>query len=125
MSTGRTSAVRDLRTGFTIAEVLVALVLFTVALLGLAGSSAIAVRDTAASLRERRAVQRGADRVAMLRAVGCAAARSGSAIDPSLGLAEGWIVASQPGGLALIDEQVRWRAAGTPRMLLLRSAILC
>ena len=111
--------------GFTIAEVLVALMLFAVALLGLAGSSGLAVRVTAAALRERRAVQRAADRIAALRAQGCASARSGTATDPGLALAERWTTSSSASGVTLIDEEVRWRAASGSRVLLLRSAILC
>ena len=113
------------RAGFTIAEVLVALVLFAVAMLGLAGSSALAVRVTGSALRERRAVQRAADRIATLRAAGCMSARSGSATDAGLALDERWTTSSPAGGVTLIDEQVRWRAAAGTRVLLLRGAILC
>ena len=125
MSAERSSAGQGGRAGFTIAEVLVALVLFTVALLGLAGSSALAVRVTGSALRERRAVQRAADRIASLRAQGCASARSGTATDAALALDERWTAASPVGGVTLIDEKVRWRAAAGTRVLLLRSAILC
>ena len=116
---------RQGRGGFTIAEVLVALVLFAVALLGVAGSSALAVRVTATALRERRAVQRAADRIAWLRAQGCAAARSGTATDAALALDERWTTSPAAGGVTLIDEQVRWASARGTRTVLLRSAILC
>ena len=125
MPAQRSSARQGRHTGFTIAEVLVALMLFAVALLGLAGSSALAVRVTGSALRERRAVQRAADRIAALRAMGCASAASGSAIDAGLALDERWTTAPPTGGVALIDEQVRWRAAAGTRVLLVRSAILC
>ena len=111
--------------GFTIAEVLVALVLFAVALLGVAGSSALAVRVTGSAPRERRAVQRAADRIASLRAQGCAAARSGTATDAALALDERWTTSPTTGGVTLIDEQVRWRTVNGTRTILLRSAILC
>jgi prepilin-type N-terminal cleavage/methylation domain-containing protein len=113
------------RGGFTIVEVLVALVLLAVALLGVAGSSALAVRVTGTALRERRAVQRGADRLAWLRAQGCAAARSGSATDAELALDERWTTSPTPNGVTLIDEVVRWRTTRGTRTVLLRSAILC
>jgi Tfp pilus assembly protein PilV len=119
------SAGQGSRGGFTIAEVVVALTLLAVALLGLAGSSSIAVRTTGAALRERRAVQRAADRFAVLRALGCSAARSGAASDAWLALDERWTVAPSTNGVALIDEQVRWRASGRAREFVLRSAILC
>ena len=113
------------RAGFTIAEVLVALVLFAVALLGVAGSSALAVRVTGSALRERRAVQRAADRIAALRAQGCASARSGSATDAALALDERWTASAMAAGVTLLDEQMRWRTVDGTRTILLRSAILC
>lgn len=125
MPAERTTARQERDAGFTIAEVLVALVLFAAALLGVAGSSALAVRVTGSALRERRAVQRAADRIATLRAQGCAAARSGSATDAALALDERWTTSSMPTGVTLIDEQVRWRTVDGTRTLLLRSAILC
>jgi prepilin-type N-terminal cleavage/methylation domain-containing protein len=125
MPAQRWSAGQGRGAGFTIAEVLVALVLFAVALLGLAGSSSVAVRVTGSALRERRAVQRAADRIAALRAQGCASARSGTATDPGLALDERWTISSPTGGVTLIDEEVRWRAATGTRVLLLRGAVLC
>ncbi|HEX7978436.1 MAG TPA: prepilin-type N-terminal cleavage/methylation domain-containing protein [Gemmatimonadaceae bacterium] len=125
MPAERSAARRGRAAGFTIAEVLVALVLFAVALLGVAESSALAVRVTGAALRERRAVQRAANRIASLRAQGCASARSGTATEAVLALDERWTISSTAGGVALIDEQVRWSAVGGTRTLLLRSAILC
>jgi len=125
MSAQRSRARQGRAGGFTIAEVLVALVLFAVALLGVAGSSALAVRVTGSALRERRAAQRAADRIAWLRAQGCAVARSGAAADAALALDERWTTSPAPGGVTLIDEQVRWRTTRGMRTLLLRSAILC
>jgi Tfp pilus assembly protein PilV len=125
MSDERATAGQGKGTGFTIAEVLVALVLFAVALLGVAGSSSLAVRVTGSALRERRAVQRAADRIASLRAQGCATARSGTATDATLALDERWIVSPAAGSVTLIDERVRWRTVNGTRSLVLRSAILC
>jgi len=125
MPAERTTARQGRGAGFTIAEVLVALVLFAVALLGVAGSSALAVRVTGSALRERRAALRGADRIASLRAQGCASARSGTATDAALALDERWTTTPTAGGVTLIDEQLRWRTVNGTRTLLLRSAILC
>ena len=104
---------------------LVALVLLSIGLLGVAGNGAIAVRASSAAARERRAAQRAADRVAILRARGCAAARSGSLVDSSAALTERWTVATTASAAVPIDVEVRWWSPSGPRTLLLRSGILC
>jgi len=109
----------------SIVEVLVAIVLLAVGLLGLAGNGAIAVRASASATRERRALQRAGDRLAALRERGCAAARSGTLIDPGAAITERWTVGSITGGAALVDAEVRWRAPAGERVLLLRGGLLC
>lgn len=109
----------------SIVEVLVALVLLAIGLLGVAGNGAIAVRAAASAARERRAAQRAADRLAVLREQGCAAARSGSLDDPRAALIERWTVGAVAGGAALVDVEVRWPAPAGRRVLFLRGALLC
>lgn len=99
--------------------------LLAVGLLGIAGNGAIAMRASSAATRERRAVQRAADRAAALRADGCSTARSGSYADSGAALDERWVVGAASAGAALIDVEVRWRAPSGNRAMLLRSAILC
>jgi prepilin-type N-terminal cleavage/methylation domain-containing protein len=125
MRIGRGRAGRsERRRAFTVVEVLVALVVLSAGLLAVAGSGALAIRAAAAATRERRAVQRGADRIAMLRAGGCAAARSGAVTDSAARIAERWTTAAA-GSAVLLDEEVRWLAPSGWRTLLLRGAILC
>ena len=111
--------------GVSIVEVLVALVLLSVGLLGVAGNGAIAARASSGAARERRAVQRAGDRLAALREQGCSVARSGALSDPRAALAERWTVGAVVGGAALVDEEVRWRAPAGERTLLLRGGLLC
>ena len=113
------------RRGVTIVEVLVALVLLAVGLLGVAGNAAIAVRASGGAARERRAVQRAGDRLAALREQGCAVARSGTLADPAAALTERWTVGAASAGAALMDVEVRWRAPAGQRLLLLHGGILC
>jgi prepilin-type N-terminal cleavage/methylation domain-containing protein len=113
------------RAGFSIVEVLVALVLVTVGLLGIAGNCALAIRVTGAAARERRAAQRASDRIADLTSQGCALARSGSSPTPSAGMSEQWAVGAVVNGVALVDARVSWAAPTGPRSVLLRSATLC
>jgi prepilin-type N-terminal cleavage/methylation domain-containing protein len=111
--------------GFTVVEVLVALVVLAAGLLALAGSGALTIRSAAAATRERRAVQRGADRIAALRAGGCAAARSGAAADGAARNSDRWTDGTIAGGALLLDEEVRWFTPAGWRTVLLRGAILC
>lgn len=113
------------RSGFSIVEVLVALVLVTVGLLGIAGNGALAVRVTGAAARERRAAQRASDRIAQLSAQGCAPARSGIASDAATGGSEQWSVGAESNGVALVEARVRWPAPSGAQSILLRSAMLC
>jgi type IV pilus assembly protein PilV len=113
------------RGGASIVEVLVAIVLLAIGLLGVAGNAAIALRASGSAARERRATQRAADRVAALRAEGCAAARSGTLVDAGAALSERWTVGASSASAVLVDVEVRWRAAAGQRTLLLRSGILC
>ena len=113
------------RLAFTVVEVLVALILLSVGLLGIAGNGAIAMRTSSAATRERRAVQRAADRIALLRSDGCSLARSGARVDSAAALSERWSVGAPSGGAALIDAEVRWSSPSGARFILLRSGILC
>jgi Tfp pilus assembly protein PilV len=121
----RAPARSDHRGGASIVEVLVAIVLLAIGLLGVAGNAAIALRASAGAARERRATQRAADRVAALREQGCASARSGALVDAAAALSERWSVGSATASAVLVDVEVRWRAPAGERTILLRSGILC
>jgi Tfp pilus assembly protein PilV len=113
------------RSGLSIVEVLVALVLLSVGLLGVAGASARAISAGASAARERRAVQRAADRIAVLASEGCAAARSGVLVDSVSSMTERWTVTPTAAAATLVNADVRWMAPGGSRSVALRSAILC
>jgi Tfp pilus assembly protein PilV len=108
-----------------VVEVLVALMLLTVGMLGVAGTCARSIRMAGAAARERRAAQRAADRVAVLASSGCGAARSGALVDSAAALTERWVVTLHPSGAALVDADVSWATPRGVRSVLLRSAILC
>ena len=119
----KTGSIR--RSGVSIVEVLVAIVLLAVGLLGVAGNGAIAMRASAGAARERRALRRASERLGALREQGCAAARSGTLVDPGAAIAERWTVGPITGGATLVDAEVRWRAPAGERRLLLRGGLLC
>jgi Tfp pilus assembly protein PilV len=104
--------------------VLVALIIVTVGLLGVAGASAMALRASGAALRERTALSRARTRLALLEAAGCATAADGE-LHLAAGLVDRWTVAAATHGVRLIEVRAEWDDTGRRRSLLLRSALLC
>lgn len=114
-----------LRAGLTVVEVLVALVIVSAGLLGIAGTSALALRSATAAARQRAALGRLELRLAGLAAGGCISSVSGSAGDPDAGIRERWTLSAPSRGIALADVSGEWRDGGAARSLVLRSAVLC
>lgn len=112
------------RRGFTVVEVLVALIVVAVGLLGVAGSSAIALRAASAAVREQAAVSRARTRLALIESTGCASAASGE-LHVAAGLTDQWTVGPLANGVRLVDVSADWDDVGRRRTLTLRSALLC
>jgi hypothetical protein len=113
------------RRALTVVEVLVALVVVSVGLLGMAGTSALSLRTATSAAVERRAVHRLTLRLAVLSAGGCTRAVSGAQDDPGDGVRERWIVGVVTPEVAMVEATAQWREGGRPRALALRSALLC
>jgi Tfp pilus assembly protein PilV len=113
------------RRAITVVEVLVALMLVSVGLLGIAGTSALTLRTATSAVHERRAMQRAAARLALLSAGGCGRAASGASVDPGTSMREQWVVAPPRAGIALAEARVEWQGSGARRSVLLRGALLC
>jgi Tfp pilus assembly protein PilV len=116
---------RRSRAGITVVEVLAALVVVSVGLLGMAGTSALALRTSVASARERRALGRVELRLAALASAGCAAAAGGSAPDAGDGVRERWTVEAARRGAAMVEATAEWEENTRSRAMVLRSALLC
>jgi prepilin-type N-terminal cleavage/methylation domain-containing protein len=78
------------RAGFTLTELIIALVLLSIGVLALAGTAAVAAFASSASTLTERAAARGEARLEALRAAGCAVAASGNAASGAL--EEQWVV---------------------------------
>lgn len=112
------------RGGFTVVEVLVALVVIAVGLLGVAGASAAALRASSAALRERSAITRARTRLALLSAAGCTGASSGE-VRVAGKLVERWSVGPALHGVRLVEALAQWDDTRRRRAVLLPGALLC
>ena len=113
------------RRGLTVVEVLVALVIVAVGLLGMAGTASLSLRTATSSSHELLALRAVERRLAVISAAGCVGAASGQ--EPERGDAPwvSWQVAAAQRGARLTEAIVRWRDGTRPRSLRLRSALLC
>ena len=113
-----------MRSGFTIIESMVALTLFAVGLLGMAGTAAAIQRLSAAATARAEVANLGWARLEELRATGCAARASGNAV--TRGITERWMVASVPGVTIVSDSLVLPRGPdGATREFGITAAIPC
>ena len=96
------------RHGFTLAELIVALVLLTVGLLALASTSAFLTYEIAANGRAERAAAIGQSRLEILRTGICADAQGRESVH---GLSVAWSVAPS-GRSALATVEVSWAERG-------------
>jgi type IV pilus modification protein PilV len=108
--------------GFTLVEVIVALVLLTIGVLGLAGVARSVTRLTTESLRLTTAAVLAGSRVEQLRAGGCVGALSGTAVTGAY--AESWS-ASGAGAARAVRVTVTYPAPPGLRMRALAAVIAC
>jgi Tfp pilus assembly protein PilV len=110
------------RRGATLAELLVALLLFDMSLLSLVAVSAVAVRRVGEAGRRNRAAIAATSRLEWLMSGSCASAPSGSAT-PESGVTERWVSTPIGGGQEVLDSvRIDGRA---PEYLVLRARRPC
>ena len=114
-----------LRSGLSVVEVLVALMIVSIGLLGIAGSTALALRTTLDAAHGREAAQRAASRVALLAAGGCDRATGGAVSDVDRQVSERWTIVARANGFATVTDSVSWMSARGARSFSLTSAITC
>jgi prepilin-type N-terminal cleavage/methylation domain-containing protein len=118
-------AADERRRGLTVVEVLVALVIVSVGLLGMAGTASLSLRTTTTAGRELGAMREVERRLAVMSATGCGGLANGH--DDAVGDAPrvSWTVDDARRGAREIEAVARWRDGSGARTLRLRSAILC
>ena len=106
--------------GLSIVEVLVALMLVTIALLGMAGSTTLALRQVNDAASRRAATHGALTRFGVLAAEGCLRATA----DPQRGIREHWIVTGDA-NFARISDTLAWTSPRGPRVISLDFAFAC
>lgn len=101
------------RSGFTLLELLVALLLLDLGILCLLATSAVAARELRHARLRDQAAQLAAQRVERLMAGACDSAQSGVAIHPG-GLHEYWSVEPPRGGRRTVRDSIGIGAGSAP-----------
>lgn len=110
------------RKGFSLIELMVAIMVLTVALLGLAASSAVATQMIGAGGRHTLAASVAQSRFEMLRRGSCAALSGGSSY--TRGISESWEIDSVRTS-AFITSRVTYQTRRGPRTQIFRSVRPC
>ncbi|MDE3151692.1 MAG: prepilin-type N-terminal cleavage/methylation domain-containing protein [Gemmatimonadota bacterium] len=118
------SRARTCRPGFTLVELLVALVVFDVALLAFAADAASLVRLRGSAARQEAAVRAAQSRLAGLRAQPCPAPSNGTGT-PLPGVREFWSVTAAPGSARDLRDSVVFDGPRPAPAFVLRSAVDC
>jgi Tfp pilus assembly protein PilV len=111
------------RYGFTLIEMLVALILFEFAMLALAATATVAARNLAAANLGVRAQELARTRVELLRAGNCPGVADGTS--QSLGVTEFWSVRAE-GAIRMVSDSVEYALPdGRHRRLVVSAWVLC
>lgn len=111
------------RRGFTLVELLVAVLLIDVGLLALVAGSAVVVRRQNELRVRGLAASAAANRVQQLVAGGCQPGAGSALVAP--GIVEQWTVAGQGRSTRDVYDSVSYTEAGASRSVVLRTRITC
>ena len=112
------------RSGFTLVELLVALVVFDVALLAFAADAAVLVRLQGVSSRRDAGIALAESRVAGFRALGCPSAAAGDSW-PAPGVHEHWSVQAAGDASRHVIDSVHFSDGQPPAAFVLRTTVAC
>jgi len=102
------------RSGLTLVEILVAVVILALGLLGLASTSAVVTRQVGSAANQAVASQTIANRLESLRSLGCSKIVNDSAT--KRGVYEHWVPGATVNGVLFIVDTVKYAVAGTQRL---------
>ena len=109
--------------GLTLVELIVAVMIFTVGLLGLASTAGVLVRQMGDGASQTIAAQTATARFERLRSTPCAAIAGGTATARA-GVSEVWFRTTAPRSV-IVTDTVKYSARGKTRRYVYRSVIPC
>ncbi|HEX9483989.1 MAG TPA: hypothetical protein VF929_05390 [Gemmatimonadaceae bacterium] len=112
------------RAGLSVVEVLVALMIVTIALIGIAGSTSLVVRQTFDAAKRRAMAHRAHTRLGILASQGCSGATSGT-FTSSDGTVEHWTFGTALPAFGIVSDTITWRSGGGVRVVALNGAFPC
>jgi prepilin-type N-terminal cleavage/methylation domain-containing protein len=121
--------VKQARAGFTIVEVLIAVMILSVGVVAMAGSSALVTRMIGRAKSDTRAAQLATQRIEMLRVIAastnprCTALANGAATTDNVALA--WTVVAPAGGGRNLVVTATYATPGGPQVETLTTFIEC
>ena len=111
-----------LRSGFTLLEVIVAMMVLSVGVLGMTSTTLVVSRQLTSAERQTRVAAAVESRFDRLRATPCALVSAGSAV--SEGITETWTRRDTTRAIIVVDS-VRWSVRGVQRVQVYESMIPC
>ncbi|MEO7085558.1 MAG: hypothetical protein ABI442_03360 [Gemmatimonadaceae bacterium] len=111
------------RSGFTLLEVIAAIILIDVGLLALVAGSAVLVRETTRLRARTVALRTAANRLEVLGVARCEAASGDSTLAD--GTQESWSAALEPNAVRELRDSVTFPFGATTRSLVLRTRLPC
>ena len=112
-----------LRSGFTLVELLVAIILIDVALLAMVAGSAVVVRRYTEVRTSTMATRAATNRLQILAGGSCAAALGSAPV--ARDMVEIWAAELQPNGIRELRDSVAYAVVGVPRHVVLRTRWPC
>lgn len=125
------AAGRGQRAGFTIIEVMIAIVVLGVGVMALVGSSAMVTRMIGAGRTSTEAVEIANSRIEQLRraaystATPCTHAQFAGGDSSGTGFTEKWTITTQPNNISVVTDSVIYRTTRGPRPFVLTTSFLC
>jgi prepilin-type N-terminal cleavage/methylation domain-containing protein len=101
------------RSGLTLVEMMVAIMIVTVGLLGLAGSSAYVIRQVSGGANQSIAANAIQSRLEWMRSVPCSQIKDSTATNR--GVREHWVPGPTHNGILWVRDTIRYSVGGTPR----------